>query len=78
MSTVFVRYYDGNDKFITSDNIEIPTHQNEENENIMRFLRKRMSEFYQVKYCKYYCDSNFGRCAHRVENPNFIGNSIKS
>lgn len=78
MATVFVRYFDGNDKIITSDIIDITSRVNEENESVQRFLKKRMSEFYQVKFCLYSWHVSFSRCVHRVENSNFKGNPVES
>ena len=78
MSTIFVRYFNGDDKIITSDIIDIPTHESEEKENVERFLRKRMSEFYQVKFCIYSWHVSFSRCCHRVENSNFRGYPVES
>lgn len=78
MSEIFVRYFDGDDKLITSDIINIPTHESEENENVERFLRKRMSEFYQVKFCLYSWHVGCSRCCRYVGNPNFRGNPVES
>ena len=76
MATVHLRYFDGNHKIITSDIIDITSRENEENDSVMRFLRKRMSGFYQVKYCLYSWRADFSRCVHRVDNASFRGESI--
>lgn len=77
MATVHVRYFDGNEDIITTDILDITSRVNEENESVMRFLRKRMSEFYQVKYCLYSWRADFSRCVHRVDNANFRGADVK-